>query len=395
MTKQIVLRIVTVLVLIGTLSAGLWPFHAPKNAVRWLGHGGLDFGRHGSVLSPQPFQSTKLTESAACSLELWLEPAGIQKAGTILTFYRAQNFAVLLALRQSLGDLVIGRGDADHPQHVRRDRVYVDDVFRRRGSVLIAITSGAPGTTVYSNATLVKRFPPLKVRARDFAGQLILGNAPSTTDSWSGTLLGLAIYARELSADEIKQHYTSWMNHGTTPDEGAVALYPFNEGMGTVIHNLVDPATNLLIPDRFTVPNKQFLERPWDEFYPGWNYWENIAVNILGFVPLGLSFCALFCMFQRVRRPVLSVLALGFAVSLTIEVLQGFLPTRDSGTTDLFTNTFGTGLGAFAYMGAAALWYRTREATEARSYPASSVRSESSSDSGEGYTRPLSVPDHS
>jgi VanZ like protein/concanavalin A-like lectin/glucanase superfamily protein len=350
MTGRIVVRVASVMILIGTLSAGLWPFHAPKNGVAWLSQGGIKFGKHGSVFTTKPFQLVNLTDNVACSLEIWLEPATSHQAGTILAFYEPGHYTVLLALRQSLGDLVMGRGDRDHPQHVRHNRVYIDDVLSGKGPVFITITSGSSGTSVYSNAVLVRQLPNLKLSTQSVAGQLILGNAPSTVDSWSGNLKGLALYARELSTNDVKQHYSDWELQRSTHDEDAVAKYKFDERSGTVVGNTVDPITNLTIPERFSVPNKPFLERPWNEFHPGWSYWEDIAVNVFGFAPLGFFFCAQFYSSHKVGRPAFWAIVLGFAVSLTIEVLQAFLPTRDSGMTDLFTNTFGTALGALTFL---------------------------------------------
>jgi len=77
-----------------------------------------------------------------------------------------------------------------------------------------------------------------------------------------------------------------------------------------------------------------------------WGYWKNLLKNIVGFIPLGFCFYPYVSVVRLYKHPALITVILGFAVSLTIEVLQAYLPTRDSGTTDLITNTLGTWIGA-------------------------------------------------
>jgi hypothetical protein len=345
------LRMLSFAVLVGILVAGLWPFHSPRNDVAWTGQG-LSLGKYGIVLSAERFRVDESNGASPCTLELWLEPARVDKSGTIFAYYQPDHRFAQISLGQYKAGLVFERGDLNH-QLQRFAGVYAGELLRVHNTVLVSITSGGSGTTLYADGRLVKRSPGFKFSGKDLAGQLIFGNAPATTNLWSGTLRGFAVYDTELSPDEVHQHYMSWVRNdekALAKTTGAVALYPFDENRGTIVHNRVDPATNLTIPDRFFVPHKPFLEPAWDEFYPNWSYCRNVILNVAGFVPLGFVFCALLHSASDVRRPILATTALGFAVSLTIEVLQGFLPTRSSGTTDLFTNTLGTASGAIAYV---------------------------------------------
>ena len=67
-----------------------------------------------------------------------------------------------------------------------------------------------------------------------------------------------------------------------------------------------------------------------------------------------MGFCVV-AYFSSVRAmdAAAATIVLGFVTSLTIEILQAFLPTRDSGMTDLITNTLGTAIGVILYRSSA------------------------------------------
>ncbi len=344
----LMVRVLCLLVVGIILTAGLWPFHAPRNAVGWLSEAkGVRFGRPGSIVSEGPLGVDETKSGNSCTLELWLEPAQIDSSGTILAFYDSTSDDVPFRLRQVQSGLVLQRISQDGAR--KPAEIYVADVFSSTAPVFVTIRSGESGAAVSVDGNLLKRLPDFWFSSLDLSGQLVVGDAPTHSFGWSGTVKGLAIYSRALSEDEVSREFDSWTKFGrpnSNDNKGLVASYPFDEGSGNVVHNQVESATNLIIPDRFIVIHKLFLQRPWDEFTNSRSYWEDVAVNIVGFIPLGLIFRAYFAEIVGIKRPTWMTVALGFAVSLTIEVLQSYLPTRDSGMTDLITNTSGTAVGA-------------------------------------------------
>jgi hypothetical protein len=348
-TQKKVLGLICASVLVFILTVGLWPFHAPKNEVGWVSNG-LHFGNHGVILSPDAFSLAGLKAGISCSVEIWLQPDLSDTGGTILAFYTPENRIVAFSVHQSIDDLFLRRV-TDYRQRRAKTKFYIEHVFRKNKQVIVTITSSAQGTVVYVNGALVRASPQFGLTSKDLTGQLVVGNHPLADDGWKGQLKGLAVYNRELTAVEVLQHYDAWTTNqkAEMKNESPVALYLFNEGMGNVVHNQMNSGADLHIPEHYFVLHETFLETPWDEFQPGWAYCKNVLVNISGFIPLGFFFCAYFSSVRRFDRAVLATIVLGGVVSLTIEVLQAFLPTRDSGMTDIITNTLGTGIGAMLY----------------------------------------------
>jgi hypothetical protein len=324
------------------LTLGLWPFRTPANDVRWLKHrSGLSFGPN-SVMMSSSVLNTNRGRQLGGSVEIWLEPATIwDRSSTLLSFWDSGT-PPKLSFRQSQTDVALQTTNAEF---------IVDRVFRKNTPVFLTITAGADGTAVYVDGGFIGHASTLRLSAADFTGRFVIGNSPGQETSWQGQLYGLAIYETALNSTEVGHNYVAWLQSGR-PDPfnaaHASAVYLLNERSGATAHNASAFGPHLLIPARYTIADKTFLNPFWNEFQLSRSYWSSVVKNIIGFIPLGLCFYPWFRALG-VTRTTIATVAVGTATSLTIEVLQGWLPTRDSGTTDIFTNTCGTWVGIVAY----------------------------------------------
>jgi len=207
------LRLACLAVLCIILSLGLWPFHAPRNDVRWAqDRAGLQFGRYATAISDGEFQPVSQEKQAAVSIEIWLRPRRIWDYGTFLSFQMPKGLASF-AMYQSQTDL---RLDANQDGRYRSSKtsLFVDDLFLKFEPAFLTVTCGPPGTSVYVNDILVKAAPQFRMDPTAVAGRMILGDAPGQSDSWKGEFLGLAIYRQELTAAQVRQHYQDWIARG-------------------------------------------------------------------------------------------------------------------------------------------------------------------------------------
>jgi VanZ family protein len=350
-TRISIIKAACICTLFIILLAGLWPFHVPKNEVTWLTHeDGLSFGHHGAIISGSSFLAQP--DKASGSIELWLAPSLLRGAHTILSFDGSAHRGVPFSIRQLDDSLIVEQDNEDTNGNSWTAWSVVKGAFHARKPVFVSVILGPRHTAVYLNGFLYKDFA-IGDSWNNFTGQLVIANSPNNSDSWSGTIRGMAIYNRRLMQGEIFGHYLSWtrVNRPTLIGEPApIALYLFHERAGDIAHNEFDRRTDLKIPIRYFVLHPPFLESPSRSYHPSWSYWKDVTVNVVGFVPFGFLTTAYFSSVRHMKGAGWVAVALGFLTSLLIEILQGFLPTRNSGMNDLITNTLGTTTGAILYL---------------------------------------------
>jgi VanZ family protein len=342
----------------GYFIVGLWPFaFRPPNHVSWLtDRAGLHFEKNGVALDPESlpsFGSNDATNSSAnFTLEIWAEADREPNDNVyhLLTIHNDRlpaDFVICQWRREFLL-----RATIQHPFTTRKiSEVGVSEALLVGKPKFITIRGDGTGTDFFSDGLPAGHYPQFVLKPEALDGQLILGNDSSGKHPWSGSLFGLAVYNRALNAAEIAEHHTLWMQSQAgqlTNEPGLTALYLFDEGGGRRANDSSGSHHQIIIPEIFQPVHKEFLIPPWKDLSYNEPDYSDIAVNILGFMPFG--FC--FFLHRRFVRPnqlaanFLFVVLVGALVSLTIEIIQAWLPNRVSSTTDLLTNAAGTLLGA-------------------------------------------------
>jgi VanZ family protein len=240
------------------------------------------------------------------------------------------------------------------------------------------------------------------------AHKLYLGNSRDLSCGWSGSLLGFGLFGKAVEVKEPQEkvqcvsgqelaaacyrfdNLTLSGNYQPPRTPSALAGYPERQGQngslgdtnktpehpmsgrfgslpkGSLIRSLGDHGVLAVqdflglgidgqsIPDlsgsgndlwkpAHLVFEKPLLSLPDSQSYS----FSDLILNLLGFMPLG--FLLYLRLFNTERLParicLLCAVAVGFALSLGIEVTQVWLPGRDSSLSDLIANTVGTAIG--------------------------------------------------
>jgi hypothetical protein len=218
--------------------------------------------------------------------------------------------------------------------------------------IFLSLTSGKSGTSLYfdgkvvsSNHSLHLDFP---VGAKE---TLILGNSPYGNGSWQGDISGLALFDRELPPETVASLYNAWSLKRSFADakkENPFLLYLFNEKEW---HRIIDHSGNstpLLIPAQAAPLRKRFLDRSLSDSGITGGLAQDVIVNLTGFIPLGFFFAYLLVNLGGTpgKRVLFYTVVFCFALSLAIELLQAWIPSRSSQFLDLFLNTSGGFTGA-------------------------------------------------
>ncbi len=346
----------TVLVLVILFFGLRFDSTATNNQVTWhpdragltFGHYAMAYCRKAFGVEPEP----SLTPATGLAFELAVraEPLKRERFQILLMLHGGRDDEQLL-IGQWRSSLVVMHGN-DYSGRMGLKRLTANNALPAGVERLITVVSDADGSRIFIDGRPVARTTQLTLNIPNLRGPatLVVGNSVYARHSWNGDLFGLAIHTRALAPATIAKHFRLWKKTRDfsllVPSEPAM-LYLFDEVPGQKALNRMGDTRSLIIPANVRILQKEILHLPWDDMRWDGDFWKDVVLNLLGFVPLGFFLSALRADFGRAasRRELLFCAGLCFALSLGIELAQAWIPSRSSQLLDLLLNTLGGVIG--------------------------------------------------
>lgn len=343
-------------VLMIILVAGLDPkgYHFHNDVTRLADGPGLHFGRFGRAHTGPfmtPDQADKLN-AAGFTIEAVTTLTNLDNGSfrLLATFHSGDDGSQLL-IGQWRQFLVVMNGD-DYDHTRKFPRLTAEIPATNLHPTLLTITTGPAGTRLYLDGkrTAFNRHLHLIMPSSPEPARLTLGASIHASNPWQGDIRGFGLVAGALSREEVSADFDRWKEQNdfsNAADERPLLLYRFTDRGTGSIRNEGSLAAPLFIPTGLWAIGRRALAPLDQHANHSRSDLEDSIVNLLGFIPFGITLAlVLRPFFNRRRMVIFAVTLTGFLLSLVIELTQAWIPSRDSSLHDLLLNTIGGFLGA-------------------------------------------------
>jgi len=346
---------VLLIVLAGILFFGLWPKgYSNSNNVKWIGdQPGIRFGQYGMAHTDPIKELSKEDGSGSdgFSIEIALKPSNFEQGFSFILALHAGKDSDQLLLGQWRSSIIAMNGD-DYAHKRRTKRIAVNTASHSQSIIFLTITTGKEGTKAYINGDVIATKKDLRLKMPyEGSARLLLGNSVYGRNSWKGYIHGLALYKYALPAKVVALHFDGWVknqNFSFSREYNPFLLYLFDERSGERVLDHSGGSRDLKIPPKIPILDKKFLSSGWNQLDFDFKSFQDVFINLVGFMPLGFMFAATFIKAGPIfeRQSILITVILCFTLSLAIEIIQAWIPSRSSDLLDLVLNTLGGFFGA-------------------------------------------------
>ena len=308
-----------VILLIGFLIAGLWPFNfTEKNNAVISPAGGLEIARHGTVYTAFPADKLKDLKRFAIHIDLVTSSDGLNAFEKIFCYAVNQEEMNFLLGQWKDGFIPVLRTE----QKLQGIKFGVKEALKKDERTQFLINYDGRRLFLYQDGISknYREVGPLSFSNWNRTYPLVVGTDAGGRTQWKGVLHEVAIYDRALSPKEIsavvsdqwpvvsdaaERQEEKGVRHpasGFGKNKEETASRPmihyvfrpentyeteFRGGKALGVRDLGkgEPA-DLVMPEQFTPYKRDYLQ--WeDNWYDYKSNWQDVAVNIVGFIPFG------------------------------------------------------------------------------------------------------------